>query len=57
MAKRKPGRNDVIVGIAASGRNPFTIAAVEVCASKGAQTISVTCNRNTPLQKAAQLAS
>ena len=55
MAKRKPGRNDVVVGIAASGRTPFTIAAIEYARSKGAQTISVTCNRNTPLQKAAQL--
>jgi N-acetylmuramic acid 6-phosphate etherase len=56
MAKRKPGRNDVIVGIAASGRTPFTIAAVEYARGKGAHTISVTCNRNTPLQKAAHLA-
>jgi len=56
IAKRKPGRNDVIVGIAASGRTPFTIAAVEYAKSKGAQTISVTCNRNTPLQRAAHLA-
>jgi N-acetylmuramic acid 6-phosphate etherase len=56
MAKRKPGRNDVVVGIAASGRTPFTIAAVEYARSQGAHTISVTCNRDTPLQKAAQLA-
>ena len=56
MAKRKPGRNDVVVGIAASGRTPFTVAAIEYARSKGAQTISVTCNRNTPLQKAAHLA-
>lgn len=56
MAKRKPGRNDVIVGIAASGRTPFTIAAVEHAKSKGAKTISVTCNRNSPLQRAAHLA-
>jgi N-acetylmuramic acid 6-phosphate etherase len=56
MAKRKPGRNDVIVGIAASGRTPFTIAAVEYAKSKGSQTISVTCNRNSPLQRAAHLA-
>jgi N-acetylmuramic acid 6-phosphate etherase len=56
MAKRKPGRNDVIVGIAASGRTPFTIAAIEYARSKGAHTISVTCNRNSPLQKAAHLA-
>lgn len=56
MAKRKPGRNDVIVGIAASGRTPFTVSAIEYARSKGAQTISVTCNRNTPLQKTAHLA-
>jgi N-acetylmuramic acid 6-phosphate etherase len=56
MAKRTPGRNDVIVGIAASGRTPFTIAAVEYAKSKGSQTISVTCNRNSPLQRAAHLA-
>ena len=56
MEKRKPDRNDVIVGIAASGRTPFTIAALEYSRSKGARTISVTCNRDTPLQKAAHLA-
>ena len=55
MAKRKPGRSDVVVGIAASGRTPFTIAAIEYARSKGAQTISVTCNRNTPLERAAKL--
>ncbi|MGZ4731220.1 MAG: N-acetylmuramic acid 6-phosphate etherase [Terriglobales bacterium] len=55
MVKRKPGRKDVVVGIAASGRTPFTIAAIQYARSKGAQTISVTCNRNTPLQRAAQL--
>jgi N-acetylmuramic acid 6-phosphate etherase len=56
MAKRKPGRNDVVVGIAASGRTPFTIAAIEYARVKGAHTISVACNRNTPLQRAADLA-
>jgi N-acetylmuramic acid 6-phosphate etherase len=29
MAKKKPTRKDVVVGLAASGRTPFTIAAVE----------------------------
>ncbi|MGH9547210.1 MAG: N-acetylmuramic acid 6-phosphate etherase [Terriglobales bacterium] len=56
MAKRKPGRDDVVVGIAASGRTPFTLAAIEYARSKGAHTISVTCNRNTPMQRAARLA-
>jgi N-acetylmuramic acid 6-phosphate etherase len=56
MAKRKPGRNDVVVGIAASGRTPFTVAAVEHARAKGAHTISVTCNRGSALQHAAHLA-
>ena len=55
MAKRKPGRTDVVVGIAASGRTPFTIAAIEYARSKGAHTVSVICNRNTPLERAAHL--
>ncbi len=56
IKKKNPGRNDVVVGIAASGRTPFTIAAVDYARRKGATTIAVTCNRNTPLQKAAQFA-
>jgi len=55
MAKKKPGKNDVVVGIAASGRTPFTVAALEYARRRGAQTIAVTCNRNSPLQKAAGL--
>jgi N-acetylmuramic acid 6-phosphate etherase len=56
IAKRKPGRNDVVVGIAASGRTPFTVAAIEYARRKGAATIAVACNRHTPLQKAADFA-
>ena len=53
MAKRKPCRHDVVIGIAASGRTPFTIAAVEYARNRGAQTIALTCNRNSPLERAA----
>ena len=56
MAKRKPGKNDVVVGIAASGRTPFTIAAVEYARRHGAKTIAVTGNAGSPLEKAAHLA-
>jgi N-acetylmuramic acid 6-phosphate etherase len=56
MAKKKPGKNDVVVGIAASGRTPFTIAAVEYARRHGAKTIAVTCNAASPLEKAAHLA-
>jgi len=49
-------RPDTLVGIAASGRTPFTIAAVEYARRHGAQTIAVTCNRSSPLSKAAHVA-
>jgi N-acetylmuramic acid 6-phosphate etherase len=56
IAKKKPGKNDVVVGIAASGRTPFTVSAVEYARRRGAKTIAVTCNRESPLAKAAHLA-
>jgi len=56
IRKRRPTKRDVIVGLAASGRTPFTIAAIEWAKSAGARTIAVTCNRDSPLEKAAELA-
>jgi N-acetylmuramic acid 6-phosphate etherase len=56
IAKKKPGKNDVVVGIAASGRTPFTIAAVAYARQYGAKTIAVTCNRGSQLAKTAQIA-
>ena len=56
MAKRKPGKHDVVVGIAASGRTPFTVAAVEYARRHGAKTVAVVCNAASALEKAADLA-
>ena len=56
MRKKKPGRKDVVVGIAASGRTPFTVAAVEYARKVGARTIALTCNPDSPLENAAELA-
>lgn len=56
IAKKKPGANDVVVGIAASGRTPFTVAALAYARRHGAKTVAVTCNRSSPLEKAADLA-
>jgi N-acetylmuramic acid 6-phosphate etherase len=54
--KRKPGKHDVVLGIASSGRTPFTIAAVEYARSRGARTIALTCNPGSPLERAAHFA-
>ena len=56
MAKRKPGKNDVVVGIAASGRTPFTIAALRYARRRGAKTVAVACNQASPLAKVAHVA-
>jgi len=56
IAKRRPRRNDVVVGVAASGRTPFTVAALRYARAHGAKTVAVTCNRNSELERAAQVA-
>ncbi|GAC1687770.1 MAG: N-acetylmuramic acid 6-phosphate etherase [Terriglobales bacterium] len=55
IAERKPGKNDVVVGIAASGRTPFTIAALQYAHRHGAKTVAVTCNRHSALGNAADI--
>jgi len=56
IKKRKPGKHDVVLGIATSGRTPFTIAAIEYARAHGARTIALTCNRDSPLERAAHFA-
>jgi len=56
IKKRKPTRHDIVLGIATSGRTPFTIAAVEYASSRKAHTIALTCNRNSPLERVADFA-
>jgi N-acetylmuramic acid 6-phosphate etherase len=55
IAKKKPTNKDVVVGIAASGRTPFTIAAIKYARAHGAKTVAVVCNPKSPLGKAAHV--
>jgi len=46
-------RNDIVVGIAASGRTPYVIGAIEYANQLGAKTVAVSCNsESTIAQKA-----
>ncbi|PSH05472.1 MAG: N-acetylmuramic acid 6-phosphate etherase [Acidobacteria bacterium] len=56
MAARKPGRKDIVAALSASGRTPYTIAALKYAAKKGAATIAVTCNAESELASVAQIA-
>ena len=49
LAKFKPGKNDTVVGIAASGRTPYVIGAVRDARKEGILTGCITCNPNTKL--------
>jgi N-acetylmuramic acid 6-phosphate etherase len=55
LAKRRPGKKDVVVGLAASGRTPYTIAAVEYARKKGAKTVAVVANPGSELGRAAEI--
>jgi len=48
--------NDVVVGIAASGRTPYVIGALEYANLIGAETIAVACNKKSEIGKVASLA-
>ncbi|HEX3986808.1 MAG TPA: N-acetylmuramic acid 6-phosphate etherase [Acidobacteriaceae bacterium] len=48
--------NDVLVGIAASGRTPYVLGAMEQARSLGALTIGLTCVPCSPIAQAAELA-
>ncbi len=56
MAKLRVGKRDTVVGIAASGRTPYTIAAVRYAARQGAATAGVACVRHSELGRAAAIA-
>jgi N-acetylmuramic acid 6-phosphate etherase len=53
IARRRPTRKDIVVGISASGRTPYVVSAVQYARARGAHTAAVTCNSNTALAKAA----
>jgi N-acetylmuramic acid 6-phosphate etherase len=46
---------DAVVGIAASGRTPYTIGAVEYARALGALTLCITCNEHTALAAAVEI--
>ncbi len=49
MQPWKVGKNDVVVGIAASGTTPYVIGAVKEARKRGILTACITCNPDSPL--------
>jgi len=55
LAPYKPGKNDVLIGIAASGRTPYVIGAVRDARKNGLLTGCITNNPDTQLADAAEI--
>lgn len=54
LQKHDLTKNDVIVGIAASGTTPYVLGAIEKGNANGNLTAGITCNPNSPLDQLAQ---
>jgi N-acetylmuramic acid 6-phosphate etherase len=55
MKRRRLSCNDVVAGIAASGRTPYTVGAMRYGKSIGAKVISITCNPNSEMAEIADI--
>lgn len=53
IARRRPTRKDIVIGVSASGRTPHVIGAVEYARLRGAKTAAITCNHRTALSHVA----
>ncbi|MFC4338037.1 N-acetylmuramic acid 6-phosphate etherase [Salininema proteolyticum] len=50
------GAGDAVVGVSASGRTPFVVAALRAACERGAATVGLSCNVATPVSEAAERA-
>lgn len=56
LQNRNLCHKDAVVGLAASGRTPYVIGALQYAASVGAATIAISCNENAPINHLAEIA-
>lgn len=55
LQQRDLTNKDVVIGIAASGKTPYTVGAVNYARSIGAFTVGLTCVPDSPITRAAEL--
>ena len=55
IARRRPTRKDIVIGVSASGRTPYVVAALEYAHGRGSKTAAVTCNHNSELVSVADV--
>jgi len=55
LRAKKLTRHDVVVGITASGTTPYVLAALQYARRRGATTVAITVNPNTPVARLAKI--
>lgn len=55
LISKNINENDIIVGLAASGRTPYVIGGLEYANKIGAATVSITCNGDSEVSKVAKI--
>jgi N-acetylmuramic acid 6-phosphate etherase len=56
LRRRGLGAGDAVVAISASGHTPFVLSCLEEAHTAGARRIAITCDRDSPLAEAAEIA-
>lgn len=49
-------KNDIVIGLAASGRTPYVIGGLDYAGSIGCHTAAISCNKDSAIGKAAEIA-
>jgi N-acetylmuramic acid 6-phosphate etherase len=55
LKSKKLTEKDLVIGIAAAGTTPYTLAALEFAKGKGAKTAAIVCSENSPMSKIADI--
>jgi len=55
LKSKKITKHDLIVGVAATGSTPYTLAALELAKDKSAKTGAIVCTENSPMSKVADV--
>jgi N-acetylmuramic acid 6-phosphate etherase len=55
LRAKRVGRDDVVVGIAASGTTPYVLSALAFARKRGATIVAITSNRGTPIARHAHI--
>ncbi|HET7259228.1 MAG TPA: N-acetylmuramic acid 6-phosphate etherase [Candidatus Acidoferrum sp.] len=55
LRERKLTRNDVVVGVTASGTTPYVLAALRYARERGATTVAITSNHKMPVARLAKI--